>query len=350
MIHRKINDRLVKIKTLLIDGEVLLKIGFHATRNTITERGRVQTVYHFLDTIRRFYQDYAITKVVVFWEGINSRAFRQGYYPYYKLNRDSIGTLTDEEYSDLQAQRRRVKEYLEELYIRQVEEDDSEADDCIAYYCQNSPNERKIVFTNDKDLLQLLSEDTEVYLGDYTKKYIVTINNFHKHFPYHYKNVALIKIIGGDVADNISGIEGIAETTVLKLFPELKQEPKTIEWIQEKAKQLLTEQSNNNAVTKILNGETKWGTYGTDYFAVMNAIINLNPPHLTEEGISDLEEIKDSAIDPEGRGGVKRVLQMFIEDGIRIIKDDDAFFEFWQPFHTIIKKEQEFYKQSNTTK
>ena len=347
MIHRKIESKKpVKIKTLLIDGEVLLKIGFHATRNTITERGRVKTIYHFLDTIRKFYQEYYITKVVVFWEGANSRAFRQGYYPYYKQNRDPFIQLTEDEYADLQAQRQRIKKYLEELYIRQVQEDASEADDCIAYYSQHSPNEHKIIFTNDKDLLQLLSEDTDVYLADRTRKFLVTTENFHKHFPYHYSNVAIIKMIGGDQADNISGIEGVAEITVLKLFPELKNEPKNVEWVRSRAKELLAEQPDNTAVYKILEGRTKWGIYANDYFAVMNEIISLNPPHVTPDGVADLEEIKESPIDPENRGGVQKALKMFMEDGIRLNSyNDDAFTDFWLPFQTIIKKEQDYFKQ-----
>jgi 5'-3' exonuclease len=158
-------------------------------------------------------------------------------------------------------------------------------------------------------------------------------------------------MIGGDVADNISGIEGVAEITVLKLFPELKEEPKTVEWIKAKTKELLVEQPSNNAAHKISLGQTKWGTYGNDYFAVMNAIINLEHPHLTQAGIEDLEEIKDSPIDPESRGGVQKALKMFMEDGIRIDSyNDDAFFEFWQPFNIIIKKEQDYYKQCTQIK
>lgn len=347
MIHRTINKKPVQTKTLLIDGEVLLKIGFHATKNTITANGRVNTIFHFLSIIKKFYDEYAITKVVVFWEGDNSRMYRQSFYPYYKSNRDGISQLTDEEKIDLQRQRRRIKVYLEELYIRQIQEEESEADDCIAYYTQNSPNEHKIVFTNDKDLLQLLSDNTDVYLADYTRKFLVTTHNFHRHFPYHYSNVALIKMIGGDPADNISGIEGIAETTVLKLFPELKSETKNTDWVRDRSRELLLEESYVPAVTKILDGQTKWGTYGEDYFAVMQRIISLYPPHLTQEGVEDLECIKESAIDPEGRGGVQQVLKMFMEDGIRInTTNDETFFEFWQPFNTIIKKEQNYFKQN----
>lgn len=349
--NRRTTKTVRKTKTFLIDGETLLKIGFHGTKNTITSTGRAYTIYNFLNKIREFYVTYAITKVVVFWEGSNSRAYRQSYYPYYKGNRDSLSNLTDDELNDLRRQRIRIKQYLEELYIRQIQEEESEADDCIAYYCQHSPDEHKIIFTNDKDLLQLLAEDVDIFLGDYTKKYLVTLKNFSRYFPYHRGNVGILKMIGGDVADNIAGIEGVAEKTALKLFPELIKEAKDIEWVQNRAEQLLQEQPKNNALIKIVDGQTKWGTYGQDYFAVMNAIINLNPPHVTAEGAEDLEMIKDSPIDPEGRGGVKKILTMFLEDGIRInnTNNDDAFFDYWQPFNIIIKKEKDYYKQYTST-
>ena len=125
----------------------------------------------------------------------------------------------------------------------------------------------------------------------------------------------------------------------------IKNEPKNAEWVRNRAKELLVEQPNNTAAYKILEGRTKWGTYANDYFAVMNEIINLNPPHVTPDGTVDLEEIKESPIDPANRGGVQRALKMFMEDGIRLNNNDDAFFEFWQPFQIIIKKEQDYFKQ-----
>ena len=84
------NNRPTTIQnTLLIDGEYLLKQGFHGTKQLQGKEGSVGTIFHFINTIKRFYQDYAITKVVVFWEGENSKQFRQGYYPYYKANRNN---------------------------------------------------------------------------------------------------------------------------------------------------------------------------------------------------------------------------------------------------------------------
>ena len=50
-------------------------------------------------------------------------------------------------------------------------------------------------------------------------------------------------MICGDVADNISGLEGFGETTVLKLFPELKTEVKDYIWLLKRVDELLLENS-----------------------------------------------------------------------------------------------------------
>jgi len=331
-----------KVNSLLIDGENLLKIGFHGTKNTQTENGSVGAIFHFINTIKRFYSEYGITKVVVFWEGENSKKYRQGYYPYYKQNRNS--QYTEEQIYDLGRQRIRIKQYLEELYIRQVEVAECEADDGIAYYCKNSPNEIKLILSSDKDLLQLISEDVKIYLLN--KKVVITDKNFHTYFDYHQGNVGLIKMIAGDSSDNISGLQNIGEEKTLKLFPELRKEKKDSDWIIERTNELLSEKPDNNMLKTIVEGKTKWGTYGNDYFAVMNKIINLESPNVTEELMETISVMVNEPMDPEGRGGINSVMKMIKEDGIinYIPSYDDEYFVFWSTFITIIKKEQNYFK------
>jgi len=278
----------------------------------------------------------------VFWEGENSKKYRQGYYPYYKQNRNS--QYTEEQIYDLGRQRIRIKQYLEELYIRQVEVAECEADDGIAYYCKNSPNEIKLILSSDKDLLQLISEDVKIYLLN--KKVVITDKNFHTYFDYHQGNVGLIKMIAGDSSDNISGLQNIGEEKTLKLFPELRKEKKDSDWIIERTNELLSEKPDNNMLKTIVEGKTKWGTYGNDYFAVMNKIINLESPNVTEELMETISVMVNEPMDPEGRGGINSVMKMIKEDGIinYIPSYDDEYFVFWSTFITIIKKEQNYFK------
>ncbi len=59
--------------------------------------------------------------------------------------------------------RQRVRQYLEEMFVRQLETEHSEADDLIAYYCQVSLDETKTIFSSDRDLTQLISEKVSIY-------------------------------------------------------------------------------------------------------------------------------------------------------------------------------------------
>lgn len=346
-INKPIRNRVIKINSLLIDGEYLLKQGFHGAKHLQGKHGSVGTIFHFVNTIKRFYQDYAVTKVVVFWEGKGSKDYRKAYYPYYKENRNNKVDL--DEAFDLDRQRIRIKQYLEELSIRQVEIDGCEADDGIAHYAMNSPNESKIVYTNDRDLLQLLDEDTKVCLTIKNAKVMVNVDNFDSYFDYHYSNVGIIKMIAGDSSDNISGLQNIGEQKVLKYFPEIKTRPVDQDWVLNRTKELLVEKPDDKTLNTIINGETKWGTYGSDYFSVMNKIINLKEPHVTEELKEAINEMVNETLSPEGRGGIKKIMEMMKEDELLnfLPKNDDAFFVFWSSFITIIKKEENDYNKKN---
>jgi 5'-3' exonuclease len=334
---------ITKINTLLIDGEGLLKQGFYGAKQIQMKHGSVGAIFHFINTIKKFYQDFGITKVVVFWEGNDSKLYRQCYYPYYKKNREDKVDLDQEH--DLDRQRIRIKQYLEELFIRQVEIDGCEADDGIAYYVKNSPNENKLILTNDRDLLQLISDETKVYLSN--KKVVINQENFTNYFDYHYKNVGIIKMIAGDSSDNISGLENIGEIKVLKMFPELKTEPKTSEWILERTNELLANDNTNKTLITIKEGKTKWGMYGDDYFLVMDKIINLETPNVTEELKVAIRETVEEYLIPDGRGGVSKIIDLMKEDEILglLPKYDDNFFVFWSSFITIINKEKKLYEQ-----
>lgn len=334
-----------KVNTLLIDGESLLKQGFYGSKQVQTKNGSVGTIFHFINTIKKFYGEFGVTKVVAFWEGEGSKAYRQGYYPYYKSNRNDKITLTEDQKHDLEHKRNRVKQYLEELFIRQVEVYGIEADDAIAYYVKHSPNENKLIYTNDRDLLALIADDVKVYISN--KKAVINKDNFNNYFDYHYKNVGLIKMIAGDTSDNISGIQGIGEATVLKIFPELKKEPKTSDWIVGRIDVLLLEKPDNKPLLTIKEGKTKWGVYGTQYFSIMEKIINLETPHITDDLKVAIQEMVEEFLAPEGRGGVKRIIDMMKEDEILTFlpKYDDGFFVFWQSFITIINKEKKLYEQ-----
>ena len=130
---------------LLVDGDNLLTIGFYGVKNYFYKGVHIGGIYHFLNTLRRSFELYHLDKIVVFWDGNDGARQRKLIYDRYKENRGSR-VKSEEEENNYNYQRNRVKQYLEEVYVRQGEFDYCESDDCIAYYVQNSPNEEKIIY------------------------------------------------------------------------------------------------------------------------------------------------------------------------------------------------------------
>ena len=142
-------------KTLLVDGDNLFKIGFHGAKDLFNDGSHVGGVYHFINTLRRFLEEYNLDKVVVFWDGESNSSARKLIYPQYKANRRF--SMDESKYESYLQQKNRVKQYLEEVFVRQVEIDNNEADDLIAYYCGMANDETIIIFSSDKDLTQLIT-------------------------------------------------------------------------------------------------------------------------------------------------------------------------------------------------
>ena len=325
-------------KTLLVDGNNLFKIGFHGAKELYNDGSHIGGIYHFINTLRRFLEEHNHDKVIVMWDGELNSSSRKLIYPQYKANR--IQTDNDDHYESYLTQRGRVKEYLEEIFIRQVEVDNNEADDLIAYYCQIAKDEQIIIFSGDKDLTQLISETVTIY-SPVSKQYykngdMITLNKVEIP-PY---NVAVCKIFVGDKSDNIDGIQGLGEKTLVKLFPEMLSKSCTIEEILVNARNI-PQKNPVKSLSNILTGKTKNGILGEEFYTTNKKIVDLTIPLLTEESKQFVEEVYNDTIDPTDRG-YKNLMRMMMEDGLfkYLPKNDEAWVNFLTPFMKLIRKEK----------
>ena len=210
-------------RTLLVDGNSLLKTGFHGIKNMYNGETHIGGLFHFLKTLAFHIESNLITKTVVFWDGENNASFRRKIYPDYKENRRN-SNKSQEELDSFYGQKLRVQEYLEELYVRQGEFIGCEADDMIAEYC-NLTNEKIIILTLDRDLLQLISENVSVHIMSINKLFkkgdLVPLNGCFI-IP---ENVRLVKALCGDSSDNIHGISLVGVKSLLKIAIKLSVEP-----------------------------------------------------------------------------------------------------------------------------
>lgn len=330
-------------KTLLVDGNNLLKIGFYGVKEYYHKGEHIGGIYHFLNTLRRFIEEQNFDKVVVMWDGESNSSTRKLIYPKYKENRTS--TETDQKKESFYKQKERIKQYLEEMFVRQIEVENNESDDLIAYYCHISEDEQKTIFSSDRDLTQLISEKVSVYSPQQKKTYKNgdMIKNKDLEFP-HY-NIKTTKIVCGDTSDNIDGIRLMGEKTLVKLFPEILENPITFSDILSKAEQLLKEDKENTALKNLLTGKTKDGIYGEEFFVINQKIIDLSEPLITDEGKTIVEEYYKETLDPDGRG-YKNLIKMMMDDGIFkfLPKTDDAWVEFLRPIMKLTRKEKKKFK------
>jgi len=333
-------------KTLLVDGNNLLKIGFHGVREFYHDGKHVGGIWHFLNTLRKFLEESNFDKVVVFWDSNTSTSQRRIIYPKYKLNRKSSDNELREESFDLQKQR--VKQYLEEMFVRQLEVEHSEADDLIAYYCKISEDEQKTIFSSDRDLTQLISDKVTIYspsnksyfkLGDKIKLY----ENLIPHY-----NVKTVKILTGDDSDNIDGIFYLGEKTLIKFFPELLEKQVSFTDILTRGEILLKENKDNNALQNLLSGKTKEGVFGQEFFEINEKLVDLDNPLINEEGKEMVHLYYSESLDPDGRG-YKNLIRMMMEDGLFkfLPKTDDNWTYFLKPFLKLTRKEKTKFKRKN---
>ena len=75
--------------TLIVDGNALLKLGFHGLKNLSYEDNHIGGVFHFLNKIRIEIDQNHYEKVVVFWDGEKNYTSRRKIYENYKIRRKS---------------------------------------------------------------------------------------------------------------------------------------------------------------------------------------------------------------------------------------------------------------------
>ena len=46
------------VKTLLVDGSNLMKIGFHGVKDLYSDGSHLGAIYHFINTIRKFLEEH----------------------------------------------------------------------------------------------------------------------------------------------------------------------------------------------------------------------------------------------------------------------------------------------------
>jgi len=337
----------IKKRALLIDGNALLKFGYHGAKNEYNHYGEhIGGLYSFLNITRKLLDIETYDRVFAFWDGPMSGKLRYDIYKDYKSNRDKnyeTGTFSQDK--SLVRQKKLIWNYLQQLSIRQLEDFVIESDDFISYFCKYKSDEYDItICTLDRDLSQLISESVKIYFCDLHE--YITLENYQNFFKHHQSNALLVKIICGDNSDCIKGVKGVKEDTLLKLFPFLTERESSVQEVLYEANLLQEDRIKNKkkpyqALTNIINGITD-GIQGDNLYRINNRIMNLKRPLMTNSGIEKIEDIIELPMNPEGRS-LQNVYTKMKQNGLDRLITENRFANYMLPFKRIINKESEVY-------
>jgi 5'-3' exonuclease len=188
-------------------------------------------VFGTLQTIKLLAQTFHPNILVWCWEGRNSGQRRREIFAEYKSGRKTRKSLTrvfeflspEQEKENFKMQLLKLKEYFSILPVYQMEIENLEADDVIAYISNNLfKNDRKIIVSSDRDYYQLISENVLVYRP--VKKELMGTESVLKETGCSPRNFAIYKSILGDPSDGIPQIKkGLGSKTIMKMFPFLAE-------------------------------------------------------------------------------------------------------------------------------
>lgn len=267
---------------------------------------------------------------------------------YSKRKKEKQEKFTESEEDAFERQKYVIQNILEELCVRQYEFKNVEGDDIISYYVKNKKeNEKVVIVSSDKDLTQLIS-DTVVVYNPRIKDFITKENSVEKIGITH-ENVVVEKILCGDSSDNIKGIKGMGESTLLKYFPEMKDKKTDLETVIRRSRELLDERKENKkkplkVLENIINGVTE-GCQGDKIYEINEKIIDLSEPLMTEEAKKELDEILYAPIDTSDRD-FKNIYKIISENKMDTLSDENKFGNLLSPYYRIIMMENRRYKES----
>ena len=202
-------------KILLLDGNSLAYRAFFALPLLTNENGiHTNAVYGFTMMLQKILEEEKPTHMIVAFDA-GKTTFRHKTFSEYKGGRQKTPPELSEQFPYL-------RKLIDAYRIKRYELENYEADDIIGTLSLEAEREgdEVVVISGDKDLTQLASPSTTVYI---TRKGITDIEKYtveHIKEKYGLTPLQIIDMKGlmGDASDNIPGVPGVGEKTALKLL------------------------------------------------------------------------------------------------------------------------------------
>ncbi len=209
-------DSLPRPVLILIDGHALAYRQFYALpidRFSTPEGEPTNATYGFARTLLDLLEMFPDYLAVSFDQG---KSGREQLFPEYKGTRAKMSDL-------MWRQMDRIRELVESFNIPILEHEDTEADDVIGTAARQSQDRgvQVYIMTGDHDLLQLVTEQTHVWLPPgkgqngyrtYDRARVI------EEYGIGPEQIPDFKALVGDQSDNIPGVSGIGDKTAATLL------------------------------------------------------------------------------------------------------------------------------------
>lgn len=201
-------------KFVIIDGNSLINRAFYALPMLRSLSGKpCNAVYGFVNMLLNVITSEKPKYFACAFDA-GKHTFRHNMYAEYKGKRDKMP-------EDLAEQLPILKELLTSMGIKIIEQAEIEADDIIGSLTRKF-DEQFILVSGDKDLLQLINDNTTVWLTQKGISNVLKVNRdvLKQEFNLRPEQVIDLKAIMGDSSDNIPGVAGIGKVGANKLIDE----------------------------------------------------------------------------------------------------------------------------------
>ena len=206
-------------KVVLVDGNNLLFRSYYATAYSgiLMKNSKgfpTNALYGFTSMINKIIEEESPEFMVVAFD--IGKNFRKEKYDFYKEGRQDTP-------DELRMQMPLARNLLNAMGIAYRELAPYEADDIIgtiAHHAELNEDYYSLIVSSDKDLLQLISFETEVKLLKQTGFIRFNEKTFKEEYGIEPIRIIDLKALMGDASDNIPGVKGIGEKTALKLLQE----------------------------------------------------------------------------------------------------------------------------------
>ena len=196
---------------IIIDGSSYLYRAFYALPNLKTSSGLNSGAIHgFANMLNRILNEYSPKYLVMVFDA-KGKNFRHDIYDEYKANRNSMPV-------ELSEQTGAIINLVKALGVMVIQQKGVEADDVIASLARQIKikNSKTIISSGDKDLAQLVDENT-ILMNNFDSK-VLDVEGVKEKFGVWPNQIFDYLCLVGDTSDNIPGVPKVGPKTAVTLL------------------------------------------------------------------------------------------------------------------------------------